>query len=102
MPSKLTSEELSRLDAFYDVSDSSIAAPAAVPPAIVPPITRGKQFINIEFVKKLLSYLSQVGIEKIRFTGGEPSLHPQLTDMIRLAANTPGIHQVASPQMVTS
>ncbi|MDO6683580.1 MULTISPECIES: GTP 3',8-cyclase MoaA [unclassified Oceanobacter] len=43
----------------------------------------------------LLQTFAHLGTRKIRITGGEPSVRKDLTDIISLAAQTPGIEQVA-------
>lgn len=52
-------------------------------------------WLNIEEIARLLRALASVGMRKLRLTGGEPSLRPDLTEIIRRAANTPGIEKIA-------
>lgn len=53
------------------------------------------QPLSVEEIKHLISVLAQKGIKKVRITGGEPSLRRDLSDIIRVIKNTPGIEQVA-------
>lgn len=46
-------------------------------------------------IARLLRAFAGVGMRKVRFTGGEPSLRKDLTDIIGLAAATPGISKIA-------
>lgn len=44
---------------------------------------------------RLLDLFAQIGFEKIRFTGGEPTLRTNITGLVKAAAETPGIRKVA-------
>lgn len=46
-------------------------------------------------IRRLLHAFAAVGMRKVRLTGGEPSLRKDLTDIIRIAADTPGVSTVA-------
>lgn len=39
--------------------------------------------------------LAAQGVRRLRLTGGEPLLHPQVTELVRAAATTPGINDVS-------
>jgi len=54
-----------------------------------------KSNLNLAEIKNLLQVFSSLGTEKIRLTGGEPSVRKDLTKIIEIAASTPGINQVA-------
>lgn len=57
---------------------------------------QGKQrFLSAQQIVPLLSAFSQLGTQKIRITGGEPSLRKDLPQIIHLCAQTPGINKVA-------
>lgn len=43
---------------------------------------------------RLIRVLAEMGVRKIRFTGGEPLLHPRITEQVGLAKTTPGIETV--------
>lgn len=44
--------------------------------------------------KTLLPLLKEIGIRKVRLTGGEPTLHPRVLDMVELSAQT-GLEETA-------
>ena len=44
---------------------------------------------------RLVSVFSQLGFDKIRLTGGEPTIRENVTELVRAFAQTPGIHEVA-------
>ena len=46
-------------------------------------------------ILRLIRIFAQIGIEKVRFTGGEPTLRPGLQELIRGAKATQGISTVA-------
>lgn len=51
--------------------------------------------LSVDEIKQLMSVLAKKGIKKVRITGGEPSLRKDLSDIITVIKNTPGIEQVA-------
>ncbi len=58
----------------------------------------GKQHSNplsLPEIQTLVQAFAQLGIQKIRLTGGEPSLRKDLTDIIALCKQTAGINTVA-------
>ncbi|MBN1928522.1 MAG: GTP 3',8-cyclase MoaA [Chlorobiaceae bacterium] len=42
----------------------------------------------------LIGILAEMGIRKVRFTGGEPLLHPNIVELVQRAKATPGIETV--------
>jgi len=42
----------------------------------------------------IIGVLAEMGIRKVRFTGGEPLLHPEIVELVRRAKATPGIDTV--------
>jgi cyclic pyranopterin phosphate synthase len=46
-------------------------------------------------IARLLRAFAGVGMRKVRLTGGEPSVRKDLTEIIRIAATTPGVDKVA-------
>jgi len=54
-----------------------------------------RDFLNLQEIRILSHGFAELGTSKIRITGGEPSLRKDLTDIIGICANTPGIEQVA-------
>lgn len=53
------------------------------------------QALSVEEIKRLVSAFSQVGVEKIRLTGGEPSLRSDFLDVVHAVKQVPGIKKVA-------
>ncbi len=51
--------------------------------------------LSLEEIERLVSAFAQLGIRKVRLTGGEPSLRRDLADIIACCKNTPGIDTVA-------
>ncbi len=54
-----------------------------------------QQHLSLDEIKTLVSAFARNGIEKVRITGGEPSLRRDLCDIITVIKNTPGIKKVA-------
>ncbi|RQW61860.1 GTP 3',8-cyclase MoaA [Vibrio viridaestus] len=51
--------------------------------------------LNLSQIESIVSSFARNGIKKVRITGGEPTLHRELTDIIRLLKSIPGIEKVA-------
>lgn len=51
--------------------------------------------LTIDEIRRLVTAFARLGMRKIRITGGEPSLRKDLTDIIALCKQTPGIETVA-------
>lgn len=51
--------------------------------------------LSLDEIGILIAAFARNGIEKVRITGGEPSLRRDLVDIIKLIKNTPGIKKVA-------
>lgn len=51
--------------------------------------------LNVEEVGRLIAAFAQLGLWKVRLTGGEPSLRPELLDIAAKVAATPGIRKLA-------
>lgn len=51
--------------------------------------------LDAEEIRRLLAGFAHLGLRKLRYTGGEPSLRRDLPELIRIAAATPGIERVA-------
>ena len=61
-----------------------------------PPDARGKPpVLNRAEVAELVRALAALGVHKVRFTGGEPTLRKDLVNVVSNAAATPGIRTVA-------
>ncbi|MCL1124402.1 GTP 3',8-cyclase MoaA [Shewanella surugensis] len=54
------------------------------------------QFLTLSEISHLVSAFSQVGTQKIRITGGEPSLRRDFTDIIRIIADNQKITTLAT------
>lgn len=54
-----------------------------------------EKFLSYDEIKCVASSFAKLGVEKIRITGGEPSLRKDLPQIIAACKNTPGINKVA-------
>ena len=54
-----------------------------------------RDFLSLTEIKRLTKAFAALGTEKIRITGGEPSLRKDLPDIINLCKQTSGINKVA-------
>ncbi|MGB0893906.1 MAG: GTP 3',8-cyclase MoaA [Parashewanella sp.] len=54
------------------------------------------QFLSLAEIQRLISAFAKVGTQKVRITGGEPTLRKDFTDIIRAAADTDGINTIAT------
>lgn len=54
-----------------------------------------RQFLNQAEIKRITTAFAKLGTEKVRITGGEPSLRKDLPDIIAATKSTPGIKKVA-------
>lgn len=52
-------------------------------------------FLCVQEIDTLVSAFAQLGLKKVRITGGEPTLRRDLPDVIARCAQQPGIEQVA-------
>jgi cyclic pyranopterin phosphate synthase len=50
--------------------------------------------LDTDDTTRLIRVLAGMGISKIRFTGGEPLLHPDIASLVNIARTTPGIDTV--------
>jgi len=53
------------------------------------------EILSYEEISRVIAVAAPLGITKVRFTGGEPLLRPQLSTLIRMTANIPGIDDIA-------
>ena len=51
--------------------------------------------LSLAEIRTLVAAFAACGTEKIRLTGGEPTLRADIADIIRICASTPGIQKVA-------
>jgi cyclic pyranopterin phosphate synthase len=54
-----------------------------------------RDFLSFDEIKRVAKAFAQMGTEKIRITGGEPSLRKDLPEIIAVCKQTPGIKKVA-------
>ena len=50
--------------------------------------------MNPNEISRILRVSSDLGVNKIRFTGGEPLMHPHIISLVDMASNTPRIDSV--------
>ena len=54
-----------------------------------------RDFLSLAEIKRIANAFAQMGTEKIRITGGEPSLRKDLPDILAACKNTPNIKRLA-------
>lgn len=54
-----------------------------------------KSALNLDEIRRLVTAFASVGVEKIRLTGGEPTLRDDFNDIIRTLKTVPGIKTLA-------
>ncbi|GGI89791.1 GTP 3',8-cyclase MoaA [Shewanella gelidii] len=54
------------------------------------------KFLALHEIENLISAFAEVGTEKIRITGGEPTLRKDFTDIVRIAADNDKINTIAT------
>ena len=52
-------------------------------------------FLRTDEVGRLVSAFSDLGLSKVRLTGGEPTVRKDIEGLIAIAASTPGVGKVA-------
>lgn len=53
------------------------------------------RLLSFSSIQRIVSVLSQAGINKVRLTGGEPLMRPQLWELVALLAQCDGLKQIA-------
>ncbi|PKH20973.1 GTP 3',8-cyclase MoaA [Enterobacterales bacterium CwR94] len=66
-----------------------------LPDGYKPQGVTNKQFLTLDEIRRLTAAFAAAGTEKVRLTGGEPSLRRDFTDIIATVKQTPGIRQLA-------
>jgi cyclic pyranopterin phosphate synthase len=56
---------------------------------------RDESFLSLSEIRNLVTAFAQLGMWKIRITGGEPALRRDLPEIIQLMSDTPGIKKIA-------
>lgn len=51
--------------------------------------------LSVDEIRRLVLALAALGVEKVRLTGGEPTLRRDLPEIVRTVASVPGIRRVA-------
>jgi cyclic pyranopterin phosphate synthase len=51
--------------------------------------------LSVEEIRRLVAALAALGVAKVRLTGGEPTLRPDLPEIAAAVAATPGVERVA-------
>lgn len=54
-----------------------------------------REFLTLSEIKRVVAAFAELGVSKIRITGGEPGLRKDLTSIINVVKDTPGIEKVA-------
>jgi GTP 3',8-cyclase len=57
--------------------------------------TPNDRLLHLEEIVLVVQAAASLGVRKIRLTGGEPTVHPHLLDLVRQIADVPGIKDVA-------
>ncbi|MET1253882.1 GTP 3',8-cyclase MoaA [Aliikangiella maris] len=55
-----------------------------------------KSFLTVSEIKNLMTAFAELGVFKVRLTGGEPSIRKDFVEIIRTVKNIPGIQQIAT------
>jgi len=53
-----------------------------------------EKLLNKDEILRLVRVLATLGVKKIRFTGGEPTLRKDLSELVSASLNTPGVEEV--------
>ena len=54
-----------------------------------------KASLSLDEIRRLVTAFARVGVEKIRLTGGEPTLRKDFTEIVRTIKQVPGIKKIA-------
>lgn len=54
----------------------------------------GEQILHADEILRVVKVLARMGIKKVRFTGGEPTVRKDIVKLVEGAASTPGIKSV--------
>lgn len=57
--------------------------------------TSPMNFLNVEEIRRLVTWFASMGLGKVRLTGGEPAVRKDLTSIIDTVSNIQGIDKVA-------
>ncbi|MGA7296298.1 MAG: GTP 3',8-cyclase MoaA [Rhodanobacteraceae bacterium] len=59
------------------------------------PFLRREQWLGFDEIERVARIMAELGVRKLRLTGGEPLLRPGLPDLVRRLAAIPGIEDLA-------
>ena len=59
------------------------------------PFIYKKEYLTYEEIYKLVKIMSKFGLEKVRITGGEPLIRPNLEELIKLISSIPKIKDIS-------
>ena len=54
-----------------------------------------QDILRYEEIREVVAQLAPLGLRRIRITGGEPTIRPQLASLIRMLRDVPGIEDIA-------
>lgn len=54
----------------------------------------GEQILSTDEILRIVGVLARMGVKKVRYTGGEPTVRKDIVKLVAGAANTPGIKTV--------
>ena len=72
-----------------------------LPDGYKPSGVTNKGFLTVDEIRRVTRAFASLGTEKVRLTGGEPSLRRDFTDIIALCGKTTLSARLRSPPMVT-
>lgn len=72
-----------------------------LPDGYKPGAVTNKGFLSVDEVRRVTRAFSALGTEKVRLTGGEPSLRRDFTDIIAAVRKTPLFARLRSPLTAT-
>lgn len=52
------------------------------------------ELLTLDELTRVIRVVSKLGVSKIRFTGGEPLVRKDITELVRAASSTPGVESV--------
>ena len=58
------------------------------------PLKKSTNIMSQDVIHRILKVSSELGVNKVRFTGGEPLIHPNIISLVEIANKTPGIDSV--------
>jgi cyclic pyranopterin phosphate synthase len=72
-----------------------------LPDGYKPGAVTNKGFLSVDEVRRVTRAFSALGTEKVRLTGGEPSLRRDFTDIIAAVRENPRFARLRSPPTAT-